>query len=130
MNRLKNQNITYIFGSGRKDKILSDKEYPKDFFYSYFQLKDKDLKVDFIEFNDRNNNKICTLLDKILRKISKLSFFTNSIISGSNFKKIRRSDLIIATNDRRGLSILPMILIIKIYKKIDVYVFVMGVLSI
>lgn len=129
MNRLKTKSITYIFGSGRKEKLLSDEEFPKEFFYSYFDVADKALELDFIEFNDKNNNKMYIFVDKVLRKISKLSFFTNSITSRSNFKQIRKSDIIVATNDRIGLSILPMLLLVKIYKKIDVYVFVMGLFS-
>ena len=129
MNRLKTKNITYIFGSGRKEKLLSNEEFPKEFFYSYFDIADKVLELDFIEFNDKNNNKMYIFVDKVLRKISKLSFFTNSITSRSNFKQIRKSDIIVATNDRIGLSILPMLLLVKIFKKIDVYVFVMGLFS-
>ena len=52
MNRLKTKNITYIFGSGRKEKLLSNEEFPKEFFYSYFDIADKVLELDFIEFND------------------------------------------------------------------------------
>ena len=46
MNYLHNKKITYIFGDGRKDKLLSNKVFAKEFFYSYFEFINKSKKKD------------------------------------------------------------------------------------
>jgi hypothetical protein len=46
----KNPSILYIFGFGRSKLINSEKVYPNDFFYGYFDVKDKYKKTSFIEF--------------------------------------------------------------------------------
>jgi hypothetical protein len=75
----KNPSILYIFGFGRSKLINSEKVYPNDFFYGYFDVKDKYKKTSFIEFESgiKNNffNKVLTIFSKILRKLTKLSFF-------------------------------------------------------
>ena len=130
MSIINNQKLIYIFGSGRKNKIDSDQNYPKEFFYSYHQVKNYFENVNLLEFDDENlNNKLTLLIDKILRKISGLSFYTNSIISKRNYRTLKDADIVIATNDRIGLSILPMVFLIKVRKKIKVQVFVMGLFS-
>ena len=121
--------ITFVFGSGRKNKIESEKNYAKEFFYSYFDLKKKYVDTNLIEFNDNNRNRLLINIDKLLRKLSGLSFFTNSIIKGENYKVLKNSDIVIATNDRIGLSVLPMIKLIKIKKKMKFCVIVMGLFS-
>ena len=121
--------ITFVFGSGRKNKIESEKNYAKEFFYSYFDLKKKYVGTNIIEFNDNNRNRLLINIDKLLRKLSGLSFFTNSIIKGENYKVLKNSDIVIATNDRIGLSVLPMIKLIKIKKKMKFCVIVMGLFS-
>ena len=105
--------ITFVFGSGRKNKIESQKNYAKEFF-THTDLKKKYVGTNLIEFNDNNRNRLLINIDKLLRKLSGLSFFTNSIIKGENYKILKNSDIVIATNDRIGLSILPMIKLIKI----------------
>ena len=130
MSIINNQKLIYIFGAGRKIKIDSDQNYPKEFFYSYHQVKNYFENVNLLEFDDENlNNKLTLLIDKILRKISGLSFYTNSIISKRNYRTLKDADIVIATNDRIGLSILPMVFLIKVRKKIKVQVFVMGLFS-
>ena len=121
--------ITFVFGSGRKNKIESEKNYAKEFFYSYFDLKKKYVDTNLIEFNDNNRNRLLINIDKLLRKLSGLSFFTNSIIKGENYKVLKNSDIVIATNDRIGLSVLPMIKLIKIRKQMKFCVIVMGLFS-
>ena len=130
MSIINNQKLIYIFGSGRKKKIDSDQNYPKEFFYSYHHIKNYFTNVDLLEFDDENSsNKLTLFLDKVLRKISGLSFFTNSITSKRNYRTLKSADIVIATNDRIGLSILPMVFLIKVRKKIKVQVFVMGLFS-
>lgn len=130
----KNINILYVFGNGRKDRIEMNNTDSKEFFYGYFSLKNDYQNTDFIEMLPIYSNKkdykiILEVTDKILRKISNLPFFFHLIVSYENFKKIKNSTHIIATNDRLGLSILPIYLVAKLLSKKKLTVIVMGLFS-
>ena len=51
------------------------------------------------------------------------------ICSRPNLKEIKRSDILIVTNDRLALSILPMVLLAKLSKKIELNIIVMGLFN-
>ena len=75
-------NVTYLFGFGRSKLISSNEEFADEFFYGYFKLLNDEEKVNYIEFQDNSkkpNHKIITsFFSKVLRKVSKLSFFLES----------------------------------------------------
>ena len=73
--------------------------------------------------------KILRIIDKIMRKISNLPFYFTEILSVQNYKKLTKTEKLIITNDRLALSILPFLLLVKSYKKIEIYVIVMGLFS-
>ena len=75
------------------------------------------------------SKKILLFIDKVLRKISFLPFYTYLISSFKNLKKIKSSDVIVSTNDRLALSILPMVWIARLTSKIKLNVIVMGLFS-
>lgn len=129
----KNPSILYIFGFGRSKLINSEKVYPNDFFYGYFSVKDKYSDTNFIEFESgiKKNffNKILSIISKILRKVTKLSFFFENICTYKNFKILINSDKVVLTNDRIGLSTLPFLIFIKLIKKTETTVIVMGLLA-
>ncbi len=132
----KNTNVTYLFVSGRKNRIVSDKIYSKEFFYSYHFVKKYYSNVEILEFNDVKNVYRITantlkFIDKILRKITKLPFFMTEIINYVNFKKLYTTDILVATNDRIGLSIMPILFIKKLVfrKQVSNNMFVLGLFS-
>ncbi len=132
----KNTNVTYLFVSGRKNRIVSDKIYSKEFFYSYHFVKKYYSNVEILEFNDVKNVYRITantlkFIDKTLRKITKLPFFMTEIINYVNFKKLYKTDILVATNDRIGLSIMPILFIKKLVfrKQISNNMFVLGLFS-
>mgnify|MGYP001296942387 FL=1 len=132
----KNTNVTYLFVSGRKNRIVSDKIYSKEFFYSYHFVKKYYSNVEILEFNDVKNVYRITantlkFIDKTLRKITKLPFFMTEIINYVNFKKLYTTDILVATNDRIGLSIMPILFIKKLVfrKQISNNMFVLGLFS-
>ena len=132
----KNTNVTYLFVSGRKNRIVSDKIYSKEFFYSYHFVKKYFSNVEILEFNDVKNVYRITantlkFIDKTLRKITKLPFFMTEIINYVNFKKLYTTDILVATNDRIGLSIMPILFIKKLVfrKQISNNMFVLGLFS-
>ena len=127
--------ILYIFGSGRKGKILSKNLDSSEFFYGYFHMKSKFNNIDSIEMLPNGakletNQKILEFLDKVLRKLTNLPFYIHLILSKKNYQKIKNSELIISTNDRLAISSLPMIIFSrsKSFKK-NLIVIVMGLFS-
>lgn len=126
--------ILYVFGSGRKNRIEVENIKSTEFFYSYFYLKNKYPQTSLIEMKEEKpqqelSYKFLLVIDKILRKLTNLPFYFNLITTKSNFVKIFKANKIIATNDRLGLSILPMVLISKLFKKSDLFIIVMGLFS-
>lgn len=130
----KNNILLYVFGSGRLERINQKNLDSKEFFYGFFHFLNELKKVEIIEMlpNDtelKKFQKFTYLVDKVLRKLSNLPFYFHLIISSANYKKIKISDNILATNDRIGLSILPMVFISKIFKKKNFSVIVMGLFA-
>ncbi len=130
-----NKNILYIFGSGRKEKILTKNTDSSEFFYGYFHMESKFKYINSIEMlpNDTVLNKkqnFIYFFDKVLRKLTNLPFYIHLILNKNNFIQIKKADLIIATNDRLAISALPMIIFSKLnFKKKKFLVIVMGLFS-
>ena len=77
---MENKKITYIFISGRKERILNDKEtFAKEFFYGFNYFKDKYEHVKIVEFKEVRT--IFNLFYKILNKISDLPFYGDYLIN-------------------------------------------------
>jgi len=126
--------IVYIFGSGRKARLLSKNLESHEFFYGYFYFLQKYKNVDIVEMKKEEKLSSISLnflvfIDKVLRKISKLPFYLSLITSMRNYKTIRNSSIIISTNDRLALSVMPMVLIAKIFKRIKLSIIVMGLFN-
>ena len=119
--------ITYVFGAGRLSKLNSNSIKAKEFFYGYQHLaKNNDLQIIEMDFPDNSNNQFLKYLDKILRKITKLPIYTKDILHRKNFKILRKTDKLIITTDLLALSILPFLVVIKLFNKLDIFVIVMG----
>lgn len=127
--------ILYIFGSGRKEKIRTNKYASSEFFYGYFHMKQKYNNVDSIEMLPNETSlklgqKILNFLDKVLRKMTNLPFFSHLLLSKDNYSKIKNSEIIISTNDRLALSALPMVALSQIKSRNKKFiVIVMGLFS-
>ena len=118
-------NITYIFTSGRADK-LNDKNYADDFFYGLRHLNKK-FNVEIIEF--KKKSKLLINIEHILSKAFSLPFYIFSLISLENIKKIKNSDKLILISESTAFAVLPILLFLKKKKNIQVYLFVMGLYS-
>ena len=53
----------------------------------------------------------------------------NEVLTLDNFNKIKESKNLVVTNDRIGISLFPILLYLKFFKKINVVVIVMGLLN-
>ena len=92
---MKSSDITYVFGTGRLDK-LENKNFTGEFFYGYKYFSSKNLNIQIIELNESNkknkfSSKILFFFDRVLNKISKLPFYMNEIITFENIKKLSKS---------------------------------------
>ena len=127
--------LLYIFGSGRTEKIRTNNYASSEFFYGYFYMLSKFNSIDSIEMlpNDadiKGSRKILNFVDKVVRKLTNLPFFTHLMISRKNFRKIKEAEIIISTNDRLAISALPMIILSKFRSsKKKLLVIVMGLFS-
>ena len=130
---MKTSDITYVFGTGRIDK-LDNKNFTGEFFYGYNYFLSKNLNVQIIELNESNrknrlSSKILFFFDKAINKLTRLPFYMNEVISFENIKKLKNSKNIIFTNDRIGVSLLPVVIFLKLFYKINSVVIVMGMLN-
>lgn len=126
---MKTNQLTYIFQSGRKNR-LDNGEYPKEFFYGYQWISKKFDKSQIIEFSKDKNSKLIYKFSMVLEKLSGLPFFLDSIMKKDNYKKFRNSDLIIMTNQRVAFSSFPYLIVNKIWKKSNTGVFIMGLFDV
>tara|TARA_B100000131_G_scaffold275339_1_gene277884 strand:- start:3174 stop:4280 length:1107 start_codon:yes stop_codon:yes gene_type:complete len=119
------KNILYVFISGRKEKLsLSDRDYAKEFFYGYQYFKNTEHNVDIIEFKEKDS--IFNFIYYLMNKLSDLPLYGQYLINKKNYKKLKDTDEIIFTNQKTAFSMLPMLILVKIRKKINSHVFVMG----
>ena len=117
--------ILYVFGHGRKNKIVNKSYEAKDFFYGYLYLKEKysieivEPKTDSLNTNFVNFlfNKLLTIYDKIIIKLTSFPSYSNEMISKLNLKKYFKSDVIVFTSDALYISFLPIILCSKLFMK-------------
>ena len=133
MMQSKKLNMTYIFGSGRSNYINSDENFPKEFFYGYFDMRKKLDHLNLIEFLPKKKKRVLNtfffFLSKLLRKVTKLSFFIENVCTYKNFRTLLKTNHIVLTNDRIGTSLLPFLIIFRIFKINKSTVFVMGLLA-
>lgn len=126
----KNVNILYIFNEGRTKRINSNKIFPEDFFYFFNLLKENYQNADFIEMNSSHKNlssKLINFLEKVIRKITGLPFYSSQIISIKNLKKIFKSKLLVLTNETVGFSSLFILWLTKrINSDLRSIIFIMG----
>ena len=85
----KNKKIVYLFTSGRKSRIDSNENYAKEFFYSYFAIKEINEETYISEIQ---NIKVFLInyIDKYLQKITRfpisLTCFFNKKLRKDLFK--------------------------------------------
>ncbi len=126
---MKNNQLTYIYQNGRKNRI-NKKEYPKEFFYGIDYISKSFKKTEIIEFNEKKVGKISTFLSTLLQKVTGLPFFLNNIINSKNLRIFLDSDLLVMTNQRVAFSSFPFLIINKILGRSKSSVFIMGLFDV
>lgn len=123
------ENITYIFSTGRIEKLAKKTYEAKEFFYCYFNFIESGHKVDIIEFNVNKKNNIIYYIDRIFNKYISLPFYMSKLLSIENFNKIKNSDKIILINESTGFSCLPFLVYFKLFGNVEIHLIAMGLYS-
>ncbi len=123
--------ITYLFIKGRKENIEENTIEAEEFYYGSLFLKSKGLEVEIIEFDDNlnKNNIFLKGVDKILSKYCSLPFYTSKVTSIKNLKVLLKTTDLFLISESTGFSILPLLIITKLFSKVNVNLFVMGLYS-
>ncbi len=122
--------ITYVFIKSRKEAFEKKMYQARDFYYGCTSFDDKNINLQIIEFyNEKEIKKIFLKLDYYLSKLFSLPLYFSRTLSFSNFKILKNSSKIVLVSESTGFSVLPMIFIIKLFKKTKISLFVMGLYS-
>tara|TARA_B100002019_G_C21274951_1_gene604977 strand:- start:6971 stop:8092 length:1122 start_codon:yes stop_codon:yes gene_type:complete len=125
------KNITFVY-SGNRKKLLSGKEkYARDFFYGYTEFDQKKYNLNIIEFEKPNCwlASFFTKFDSNLSKLLSLPIYFSKILNKKNFKTLLGSNEIYLVNEGVGISTLPFLIIINLFKSNSINLFVMGLYS-
>ncbi len=119
--------ISYVFKTGRLQRLNTETPYPREFYYSleYFQKKYSDLNI--IEDIEALNKKFL-FIDKILQKIE-LPIYLSKTVNKENLKKIKNSDIVFSTNPGLAITLSPFIKRYKKKKKINFVTINSGIFS-
>ena len=127
---MKYDNILFVFNSGRKQRIDSNKLFPNDFFYYYFHIKNLSNQTDLIEISEEPHSSIIRtfigIFEKFFIKFMQLPFYGSKLLTFKNLKKIVYSKTLIFTNETIGYSFL---FIPFIFRKKNTIIFNMGLLN-
>ena len=128
---LDTKKILFFFNQGRAKRINSTEDIPSEFFYFYKQFQNEHYEVDFIEMDPMQKqtfiNKLLKFIDKLMRKLTNLPFYSHQIFNSKNLKKIKGSDILMFTNETLGYS--TMLFFLFFYRKKRKIIFTMGLLD-
>ena len=125
------KNVTYVFSGKRKKIIESNNIQAKEFFYGALDFDKSEYQVKIIEFSNSQNlfHKFLKIVDRVVSKLFSIPFSSSKLCRYENFKILLKTDQLILINEGVAFSILPLLILIKPFKKIKVSVFVMGLYS-
>jgi len=125
------ENITYIFSQNRKKNYYNKKSYAKEFYYGLHSFDNGKNNIEIIEFSKTKSFKQSLLLvfDKFMNKFISLPFYTSKLTNLENFKKIIKTDHLFLINEGVGFSSLLLLIVARIFKRINTSMFVMGLYS-
>ena len=125
------KNVTYVFSGKRKKIIESNNIQAKEFFYGALDFDKSEYQLKIIEFSNSQNlfHKFLKIVDRVVSKLFSIPFSSSKLCRFENFKTLLKTDQLILINEGVAFSILPLLILIKPFKKIKVSVFVMGLYS-
>lgn len=125
--------ITYIYGAGRKAKLISSEDFGKEFFYGYPYFENKNYSMNIIETVGRKRSPAVTylinFLDTTLSKATKLTFYMTNLVTKKNLSEIYISRNIISSNHGIGMTCFPFVKFFKFFKSINFIVINSGLFA-
>ena len=129
----KENKIIYFYQNGRKSRLKENVPYAKEMFYGYHHFEKKGYDTEIIEFGSQKTlfgKYFFLIIEKRLRNILKLPLYWSFVTNKINYKKICQSKYLIFANNRMACSVLPMVVISKIFGNTFTSLsFVMGLFS-
>lgn len=119
-------NITYIFGEGRNEKIKSNSNFAHDMFYGYFELN-KFFKVNLIE-TVKTTRAFYKFISKILNKLTGLGIHLEYSLKEEDKKILLNSTEVLFGNQQMLFSLFKYCKQLN-KKNININVFAMGLMS-
>ena len=123
--------ITYFFLNGRIKRITDNNPYPVEMFYGYQYLSKKFFDVSIIEAKPTvvrtfiQNN-----IEHRIGHILKIPVLFSYFMSFKNYFIMRKRDILIFSNHRTLISVYPMLVLSKLFRKSYIsIVFFMGLLN-
>lgn len=119
----------YVFNEGRSQKINNRVEFSNDFYYFFNDFKNEGFEVDFIEINKKNilsNSNMFQFMEKILRKVTGLPFYSTKLLNEENIIKIKSAKNLILTNETTVFSTFFFLLKNKKSLNLKTTIFLMG----
>lgn len=120
--------IVYVFKNNRKDSFIKNKIQAKEMYYGLTHLSTM-YNVQIIEFENKKNKRLLKKIDRLLSKFLSLPIYFSMVLSIKNFKTLLKSRNIILVNESVACSLLPFLLILKVFTKKNIIFFVMGLYS-
>ena len=123
---MKKNKITYIFGSGRNNKIENNDSFAKEMFYGYFDLK-KNYDTKIVETSIKQNF-IKKFLTKLINKLTGIGIHFENVLSSDDKKRVLTSTELFFGNQQLLFSFSFFLPRFK-KKDIKVNVFAMGMMN-
>lgn len=123
--------ITYIYSKNRKYNYVNNSIQAKEFYYGLTRFDDNEFEIDIIEFEINKSifSRLLHYFDRVMNKFISLPFYTSKLVSFKNLKKMFKTDELFLVNGSVGCSALPLLIFLKLFSKVNVSIFVMGLYS-
>lgn len=133
MTQIKDKSVAYFFQGGRTERLNSSVDYAKEMFYGfhYFQKNYENVIIKEFETHKSKINRLFFLIiEKRLRSFLKLPLYWSFLVNRENYKIIKNSDYSVFSSNRIGCSVLPMLLVAKLFRSKNTSIsFILGLFS-
>lgn len=125
------KSITYVYSGGRSENYFKDNVLAKDFYYGITEFDKEKYKINIIEFQKKSGffNVFLKFFDKLMTRFVSLPFYTSLIVNVKNLKLLLKTNYLILVNENVGCSMLPLLILLKFKKDLNVSMFSMGLYS-
>tara|TARA_B100000131_G_scaffold313937_1_gene350007 strand:+ start:1902 stop:3011 length:1110 start_codon:yes stop_codon:yes gene_type:complete len=125
------KSVTYIFIRNRKKNYENNNIEAREFYYGLTSIDKNKYKVNVIELHNSNTlfSKVLSIMDKFLNRFLSLPFNMGKLLTFKNLKTLLKTDNLILVTETIGCSAIPFLIILKLFKKVKVSLFVMGLYS-